>query len=288
MNKLIITIALIWLSQMAMGGEKNRLEKAQEVAQQMRADANKEYAKGLAKRRELRQWSDAAEAVKRIQARYDQHEGIRHKAQVAYDRFKSAYGWCWGVGACHDHERAAGHWQTLRDRTEPYVAIAESHIKTSGTTIDTEVARTTRHLEWAKREKANADHMKLTVRDDYERSEYDDEANHTVNTANAEVIWAEKSVKTARKAINALLDGADKVRQAKYDKADDYLRRQRVIHEAEQAEQARKQAVIDQKKAVIAKEQARRQALTDKEDKFLYLMMELLYGDDLWKILLHI
>jgi hypothetical protein len=70
--------------------------------------------------------------------------------------------------------------------------------------------------------------------------------------------------------------------------ADDYLRRQRVIHEAEQAEQARKQAVIDQKKAVIAKEQARRQALTDKEDKFLYLMMELLYGDDLWKILLHI
>jgi hypothetical protein len=26
---------------------------------------------------------------------------------------------------------------------------------------------------------------------------------------------------------------------------------------------------------------ARRQALTDKEDKFLYLMMELLYGDDL-------
>jgi len=267
MNKLIITIALIWLSQMAMGGEKNRLEKAQEVAQQMRADANKEYAKGLAKRRELRQWSDAAEAVKRIQARYDQHEGIRHKAQVAYDRFKSAYGWCWGVGACHDHERAAGHWQTLRDRTEPYVAIAESHIKTSGTTIDTEVARTTRHLEWAKREKANADHMKLTVRDDYERSEYDDEANHTVNTANAEVIWAEKSVKTARKAINALLDGADKVRQAKYDKADDYLRRQRVIHEAEQAEIERDRAIREAE-----------QAITDKENAFLQLMKDLLYG----------
>ena len=253
---------------MAMGGEKNRLEKAQEVAQQMRADANKEYAKGLAKRRELRQWSDAAEAVKRIQARYDQHEGIRHKAQVAYDRFKSAYGWCWGVGACHDHERAAGHWQTLRDRTEPYVAIAESHIKTSGTTIDTEVARTTRHLEWAKREKANADHMKLTVRDDYERSEYDDEANHTVNTANAEVIWAEKSVKTARKAINALLDGAlDKVRQAKYDKADDYLRRQRVIHEAEQAEIERERAIREAE-----------QAITDKENAFLQLMKDLLYG----------
>ena len=68
-----------------------------------------------------------------------------------------------------------------------------------------------------------------------------------------------------------------KTRQAKYNKADLYLRQQRVIHDAEQAEQAE-----------IAKEQARRQALTDKEDKFLYLMMELLYGDDLWKILWHI
>jgi hypothetical protein len=36
MNKLIITLAMMALSQVAMGEEKNTLEKAQEVAQRMR------------------------------------------------------------------------------------------------------------------------------------------------------------------------------------------------------------------------------------------------------------
>jgi hypothetical protein len=265
MNKLIITIAMVALSQVAMGKEKNTLEKAQEVAQQMRDAADTEYAKGVAKRAELRQWSDAAEAVNRIRARYNQHEGIRHKAQVEYDRFKSAYAWCWGVGACLDHKRAARHWQGFRDRTEPYVAIAESHIKTSGTTIDTEVDRTTRHLEWAKMEKRWADSMERIVREEYRTGNYIDEAVRTVNTANAEVIWAEESVRTARKAINSLLDGAlDKVRQAKYDKADDYLRQQRVIHEAEQAEIERAASEAEQ-------------AITDKENGFLQVIKLLLY-----------
>jgi hypothetical protein len=71
-----------------------------------------------------------------------------------------------------DHERAAGHWQTLRDATYPNIAIAKADIKPSGTTMNTELARTRKHLEWAKREKASADNMKRTVRDDYERSEY--------------------------------------------------------------------------------------------------------------------
>jgi hypothetical protein len=59
MNKLIITIALMALSQMAIGGEKNTLEKAQEVAERMRDDADKEYSKGVSKRNELHQWADA-------------------------------------------------------------------------------------------------------------------------------------------------------------------------------------------------------------------------------------
>ena len=261
MNKLIITIAIMALSQAAMGEEKNTLEKAQEVAQRTRADADREYAKGVAKRSELHQWSDAADAVKRIQARYDQHEGIRHKAQVAYDRFKRAYGWCWGEGSCHDHERAAGHWQTLRDATYPNIAIAKADIKPSGTTMNTELARTRKHLEWAKREKASADNMKRTVRDDYERSEYDNVADHTVNTANAEITWAEKSVKRAIKVVNAVSHGAlEEVRQLKYKLADTYVREQRVIHEAEQAVIAKKQAAIV------------------RENEFLQLMKQLLYS----------
>jgi hypothetical protein len=65
MNKLIITLAVMALSQGAMSEEKNTLEKAQEVSQRMRAEADREYAKGVAKRSELHQWSDAADAVKR-------------------------------------------------------------------------------------------------------------------------------------------------------------------------------------------------------------------------------
>jgi hypothetical protein len=184
---------------------------------------------------------------------------------VEYDRFKSAYAWCWGVGACLDHKRAARHWQGFRDRTEPYVAIAESHNKASGTTIDTEVDRTTRHLEWAKMEKRWADSMERIVREEYRTGNYIDEAVRTVNTANAEVIWAEKSIKTVRKELNSLLDGTlNKVRQAKYDKADDYLSQQRVIHEAEQAEIER---------AAREKEQA----ITDKENGFLQVIKLLLY-----------
>lgn len=236
------------------------LEKAQEVAQRTRADADKEYAKGVAKRTELRQWSDAATAVKRIQARYDKHEGIRHKAQVAYDRFKRAYGWCWGEGSCHDHERAATHWQALRDATHPNIAIAKVDIKTSGTTMNTELARAKKHLEWAKREKASAVRMKLTVKNDYERNEYNNVADRTVNTANANVTWAEQSVRRAINEVNAVSHGAlEEVRQLKYKLADTYLRQQRAIHEVEQA-------AIDRDKAV------------EMEDKFLQLLMQSLYG----------
>jgi hypothetical protein len=46
MNKLIITLAMMALSQVAMGEEKNTLEKAQEVAQRMRDAADREYSEG--------------------------------------------------------------------------------------------------------------------------------------------------------------------------------------------------------------------------------------------------
>ena len=55
MNKLIIiTIAIMALSQASMGEEESALEKANEVAQQMRDAADREYAKVVAKRNELR------------------------------------------------------------------------------------------------------------------------------------------------------------------------------------------------------------------------------------------
>ena len=265
MNKLIITIALMALPQMAIGGEKNTLEKAQEVAQRMRDAADAGYSKGVSKRNELHQWADAAEAVKRIQARYDQHEGIRHKAQVAYDDYTWPYA-CRN-DYCRDQGRAARHWQGFRDRTEPYVAVAESHIKTSGTTMGTELARAKLHLEWAKMEKRWADSMEHIVKTQYKTTEYVDEAELTVSTANKEVRWAEKSVKRVTKIVNAVSDKAlDKVRQAKYDEADAYVREQRSIYEAAIAE---RQAEI-----------AERQAEIERENEFVQLLMRLLYGTE--------
>jgi hypothetical protein len=276
MNKLIIiTIALMALSQATFGGEKNALEMAQEVAQQMKTEADKEYAKGVAKRNELHQWPDAAEAVKRIQARYDQHELMRHKAQLAYNYYRDGlYTWC--GGDCLDHKRAARHWQGFRDRTEPYVAVAESHIKTSGTTIGTEVARAKKHLEWAKMEKRWADSMDYIVNNQYRTGEYIDEALITVRAANAEVAWADKSVMNALDVAYRVSDEVlREARRIKYYEADTYLRRQRAVHEAEQAAIEREiELKLEREKAIREAEQA----ITDKENAFLQLMKDLLYG----------
>ena len=275
MNKLIIiiTIALMALSQATFGGEKNALEMAQEVAQQMKTEADKEYAKGVAKRNELHQWPDAADAVKRIQARYDMLELMRHNAQVAYDY----YNWhIWCGDTCMDHKRAARHWQGFRDRTQPYIAIAKSHIKTSGTTIGTEVARAKKHLEWAKMEKRWADSMDYIVNNQYRTGEYIDEALITVRAANAEVAWADKSVMNALDVAYRVSDEVlREARRIKYYEADTYLRRQRAVHEAEQAAIEREiELKLEREKAIREAEQA----ITDKENAFLQLMKDLLYG----------
>jgi hypothetical protein len=242
MNKLIITLAVMALSQGAMSEEKNTLEKAQEVSQRMRAEADREYAKGVAKRSELHQWSDAADAVKRIQARYDMLELMRHNAQVAYDY----YNWhIWCGDTCMDHKRAARHWQGFRDRTQPYIAIAKSHIKTSGTTMGTELARAKLHLTWAKMEKRWADSMVHIVKTQYKTGDYIDEAERTASTAYADLVWAEASVRRVTKVVNAVSNTAlEKVRQSKYKLADAYVTEQRSIYEAEQAAIAEKQAAI--------------------------------------------
>ena len=273
MNKLIITLAVMALSQGAMSEEKNTLEKAQEVSQRMRAEADREYAKGVAKRSELHQWSDAADAVKRIQARYDMLELMRHNAQVAYDY----YNWhIWCGDTCMDHKRAARHWQGFRDRTQPYIAIAKSHIKTSGTTIGTEVARAKKHLEWAKMEKRWADSMDYIVNNQYRTGEYIDEALITVRAANAEVAWADKSVMNALDVAYRVSDEVlREARRIKYYEADTYLRRQRAVHEAEQAAIEREiELKLEREKAIREAEQA----ITDKENAFLQLMKDLLYG----------
>jgi hypothetical protein len=273
MNKLIITLAVMALSQGAMSEEKNTLEKAQEVSQRMRAEADREYAKGVAKRSELHQWSDAADAVKRIQARYDMLELMRHNAQVAYDY----YNWhIWCGDTCMDHKRAARHWQGFRDRTQPYIAIAKSHIKTSGTTIGTEVARAKKHLEWAKMEKRWADSMDYIVNNQYRTGEYIDEALITVRAANAEVAWADKSVMNALDVAYRVSDEVlREARRIKYYEADTYLRRQRAVHEAEQAAIEREiELKLEREKAIRGAEQA----ITDKENAFLQLMKDLLYG----------
>jgi len=256
------------LSQVAMGEEKNTLEKAQEVAQRMRDAADREYSEGVAKRNELRQWSNATAAVNRIQARYDHHEAIRVKARYGYSRYKHAYGACWWVGVCLDHESASELWATMRNTVGLDIAPAKARIKPSGTTMGTELARTKKHLEWAKREKQRALTTQATVKNTFNTTRYNPVAYRTVNTANAEITWAEKSVKRAIKVVNAVSNTAlEEVRQLKYKQADTYVRQQRVIHEAEQAEIERERAIREAE-----------QAITDKENAFLQLMKDLLYG----------
>lgn len=121
-------------------------------------------------------------------------------------------------------------------RQNPNIAIAKAEIKTSGTTMNTELARARAHLAWAKREKASAVRMRLTVKNDYERNEYNDEASRTYDKASADVMWAEQSVEKALNEVRSVSNGAlEKIRQAKYKEADDYLKAQKAIHDAEQA-----------------------------------------------------
>jgi hypothetical protein len=185
-----------------------------------------------------------------------------------------------------DHKRAARHWQGFRDRTQPYIAIAKSHIKTSGTTMGTELARAKLHLTWAKMEKRWADSMVHIVKTQYKTGDYIDEAERTASTAYADLVWAEASVRRVTKVVNAVSNTAlEKVRQSKYKLADAYVTEQRSIYEAEQAAIAEKQAAIEREKELEReKERAIReaeQAITDRENNFLHLMKELLYRGDI-------
>jgi hypothetical protein len=69
-------------------------------------------------------------------------------------------------------------------------------------------------------EKRWADSMEHIVKTQYRTGEYVDEAERTVSTAYAELVWAEDSVRNVRKAINtrnAVEALQYKVRQAWYD-----------------------------------------------------------------------
>ena len=261
MKKLIITIAMMALSQAAMGEEENTagkiidhgrqmkteadeayengntLENAKEVVRQMKSDADKAYRKGVAKRTELRQWSNATAAANRIQARYDQHEAVRVKARYGYSRYKHAYGSCWWVGVCLDHESASELWATMRNTVGLDIAPAKARIKPSGTTMGTELARTKLHLIWAMREKQRALTTQATVKNTFNTTRYNPVAYRTVNTANAEITWAEKSVKNALNEIKMVSgEVLERARQAKYSAAVDYFNEQKAIYYAEQEE----------------------------------------------------
>jgi len=172
------------------------------------------------------------------------------------------------------------------NRTYLNIEDAKAWATPNGITMQDELVRAKKHLASLKEEEYQAQLVKWIVDRSFDIYTYKLLAALTLNLAKDDVVKAKAAVTRATRRIAAAVSDEvlQKTRQAKYDKADLYLRQQRVIHEAEQAEQAR----IAKEQARIAKEQARRQALTDKEDKFFYLMIELLYGDDLWKILWHI
>jgi hypothetical protein len=272
-----------------MSGEKNTLEKAQEVAQQMKTDADREYSNGVTRRNELRQWADAKAAVKRVQTRYDLLKLIQSNAQSNYDHYVRWYGWCWWRNSCIEDRRAAKHWRGLMNSAYPNIAVAKARATPNGISMIDELDMAKQHLKWINDEEWRAQLVKWIVDSSFEEDVYKQLAALTFNSAGEDIVKAKAAVTRASNRVAAVSDEVlQKTRQAKYNKADLYLRQQRVIHDAEQAVIAEKQAVIAEKQAEIAKEQARRQALTDREDQFLYLMMELLYGDDLWNMLWHI
>jgi hypothetical protein len=88
-NIFIVALVIMALSQTVMSAEGGTLAKAIEVAQQIRADADEAYAKGVARRNERHQWHDATTAVKRIKTRYDLLKLIQSNAQTYYDRHKT-------------------------------------------------------------------------------------------------------------------------------------------------------------------------------------------------------
>ncbi|SCN47047.1 hypothetical protein BAZMOX_112116_0 [methanotrophic endosymbiont of Bathymodiolus azoricus (Menez Gwen)] len=213
------------------------LENAKEVVRQMKSDADKEYHNGVAKRTELRQWPNATAAANRIQGRYDHHEAIRVKARYGYSRYKHAYGSCWWGGVCLDHESASELWATMRNTVGLDIAPAKARIKPSGTTMGTELARTKLHLIWAMREKQRALTTQATVKNTFNTTRYNPVAYRTVNTANAEITWAEKSVKNALNEIKMVSgEVLERARQAKYSAAVDYFNEQKAIYYAEQEE----------------------------------------------------
>lgn len=243
MYKLIVAVVIMALSQTAMGANESTLAKAIEVAQQMKADADEAYVKGVAKRTELRQWPEAAIAIKRIQTRYDLLNGIYLEAQASYDY----YGRCWTIGLCFEHQMAALYWKGLRDTTHLGIGIAQAWLKPNGTTMTAELSRAERHLEWAKKEEARALVISGFVKGAFNIDEYKQLADRTVNTASADVLKAEPVVEEARSRIKAVSDEVlEEVRQAKYKEANDYLNAQKAICDAEQAaiDKARAEQVI--------------------------------------------
>jgi len=289
MNKLIITIALMALSQAAMSEEKNTLERAQEVVQQMRDAADKEYAKGVSERNELHQWPDAAAAVKRIQVRYNLLKKIQANGQSNYDYYVRHIGWCWWYRPCEEDHMIANYWKVLRDNSYRHLTVAETWIKPKGVTMLDELTRAKYHLKLVKEEKEWALLYKGLVDRSFSDHGYKPWAALTVNTVNADIVKAESAVTRADNRVDAVSDKSlDKIRQSKYEQADTYLRRQRSIYKAEQdaiawGKEKEKERELEREKAAREAEKAAReaeQAIVDRENEFLQSMMNMLYGTE--------
>ena len=291
MKKLIITIALMALSQAAMSEEKNTLERAQEVVQQMRDAADKEYAKGVAKRDELQQWPDAAAAVKRIQVRYKLLKKIQANGQSNYDYYVGHIGWCWWHRPCEEDHMIANYWKVLRDNSYRHLTVAKTWIKPDGVTMLDELTRAKYHLKLVKEEKEWALLYKDLVDRSFSDHGYKPWAALTVNTVNADIVKAKSAVTRADNRVDAASDKAlEKVKQSKYEQADTYLKRQRSIYKAEQdaiawekerEKERERERELEREKAAREAEKAAReaeQAIADRENEFLQSMMNLLYG----------
>lgn len=277
MNIFIVALVIMALSQTVMSAEGGTLAKAIEVAQQIRADADEAYAKGVARRNERHQWHDATTAVKRIKTRYDLLKLIQSNAQTYYDRHKSNYGGCWVIGPCFEDQMAAVYWKGLMDATYPNIETAEAWINPEGITMVAELSRAKQHLEWAKGEKARALVISGFVKGSFKVDEYKQLATLTVNSASEDVLKAEPVVARARNRVNSVSDKAlEKVRQVKYKEADDYLNAQKAIYDAEQAAIDKvKQAIHDAEQAAISEAE---QDAIEMENIWFMLVLQSLYA----------
>jgi len=262
MNKLIMVITIAVLSQAAMGNDGDNpsssvlvrawqtkieadnayangatLKNAEAVTERTKSEADRVYRKGVARRNELHQWSDAIAAFNSVKARYDLLKLIQGNAQSNYDHYVRWYGWCWWQNACVEDKKAAKHWRGLMNRTHLNIEVAKAWATPNGISMQDELVRAKKHLAWIKEEEYQAQLVKWIVDSSFDEDAYKQLAALTINSARGDIVKAKAAVTRASNRVAPVsYDVLHGERKAKYKAANAYFNEQKNFYYSEQYE----------------------------------------------------